>query len=405
MINQILEVQNTLLDDFAKEEFYPRNIFKKLTYDNFITGIVGPRGIGKTTFLLHEVLKHGSREGKAIYVSADNIYFLQNRLFDLVSQLYKETDIQLICIDEIQKYENWQQELKNIADSFRRLRVLFTGSSMIELISGKYDLSRRVTLHHLHGFSFREYLEFYHSISLPMYSMDDILHNHVQISQNLSISKPLKYLKEYVRVGYYPFFKIFTTESEKFEAVNNAVQKSIYEDISILHNLKTPSLIVIEKLFKYVLSSQPGEISAYKLAGILNKDFESISEYFYYLEQAGLVRFLYSAQSGKAHLRNPTKIYPENCTLIYSNYIPMHADAEKGKVRETFVLNHLQNAGQQTFYGKSGDFETNGITLEVGGKNKGTNQIKGIKDSYILADDITVGFQNTIPMYLLGLLY
>lgn len=405
MINQILEVQNTLLDDFEREPFYQRNIFKKFTYDNYITGIVGPRGIGKTTFLLHEAMKRGAREGKAIYVSADNIYFLENRLFDLVNQLYKESDIQFICIDEIQKYDNWQQELKNIADSFRHLRILFTGSSMIELVSGKYDLSRRVTLHHLHGLSFREYLEFYHNVSLPVYSIEDIINNHVKISQNISISKPLKYLKEYVRVGYYPFFKIFSTESEKYEAVNNAVQKSIYEDISILHNLKTPSLMVIEKLYKYVINSQPGEISAYKLATILNKDYDSISEYFYYLEQAGLVRFLYSAQSGKAHLRNPTKIYPENCTLIYSNYIPMHADAEKGKVRETFVINHLQNADERVFYSKSGDFEINGITLEVGGKNKGTKQIKGIKDAYILADGITVGFQNTIPMYLFGLLY
>lgn len=405
MIDQILEVQNTLLDDFETEPFYLRNIFKKLTYDNFVTGVVGPRGIGKTTFLLHEALKHGAREGKALYVSADNIYFLQHRLFDLVNQLYKETDIQFLCIDEIQKYENWQQELKNIADSFRRLRVLFTGSSMIELISGKYDLSRRVTLHHLCGLSFREYLEFYHEISLPILSLDDILSHHTQISQKLSITKPLKYLKEYMRVGYYPFFKNFTTESEKFSAVNNATQKSIYEDISTLHNLKTPTLILIEKLYKYVLNSQPGEISTYKLSTILNKDYESISEYFHYLEQAGLVRFLYSGQSGKAHLRNPVKIYPENCNLIYSNYIPMHADAEKGKTRETFVINHLQNAGKKVFYSKSGDFELNGITLEVGGKNKGLTQIKEMDNAYILADGMTIGFQNTIPMFLMGLLY
>lgn len=404
-MEKILEIQKTLLDDFETEPFYQRNLFNKITLDNHITGLVGPRGIGKTTFLLHQVLTHGARQGKAVYVSADNIYFLNHRLFDLVDQLYKETDVQLLCIDEIQKYENWQQELKNIADSFRRLRVLFTGSSMIELISGKYDLSRRVTLHHLHGLSFREFLEFYHGISLPVLTLEDILINHVQISQNISVSKPIKYLMEYLRVGYYPFFKNFTSDSEKFQAVHNAVQKTIYEDISTLHNLKTPTLMVIEKLYKYVLNSLPGEISAYKLSTILNKDFELISEYFHYLEQAGLVRFLFSAQSGKAHLRNPVKIYPENCTLIHSNYLPLNTDATKGKARETFVLSHLQNADRQVFYSKTGDFETDGVTLEVGGKNKRTSQIKGIKNAYILADGITIGSQNTIPMYLLGLIH
>jgi predicted AAA+ superfamily ATPase len=405
MLEQILEIQNMLLNDFEKETFYQRNIFKKFTLDNFITGIVGPRGVGKTTFILNQAISHGAREGKAVYVSADNIYFLQNRLFDLVNQLYKETDIQLICIDEIQKYANWQQELKNIADSFRRLRVLFTGSSMIELISGKYDLSRRVTLHHLYGLSFREYLEFYHGISSPIFLIEDLLKNHLQISQNLSISKPLKYLKDYLRIGYYPFFKIFSTESEKFQAVQNAIQKTIYEDISTLHNLKTPTLLVIEKLFKYVINSQPGEISAYKLSNLLNKDYELISEYFHYLEQAGLIRFLYSAQSGKAYLRNPIKIYPENCTMIYSSYLPMHSDAEKGKARETFIINQLQNAGKKMFYSKKGDFEIDGVTLEVGGKNKNTSQIKGIKNAYLATDGITVGFQNSIPMYLFGFLY
>jgi len=405
MQGQILEIQNTLLDDFEKEAFYQRNIFGKLTYDNFITGIVGPRGIGKTTFLLHEALIHGAREGKAVYISADNIYFLENRLFDLVNLLYKETPIEYLFIDEIQKYDNWQQELKNIADSFRRLRVVFTGSSMIELVTGKYDLSRRVTLHHLHGLSFREYLEFYHDISLPILSMEEILKNHSQLSQNLTIPKPLMHLKEYMRTGYYPFFKMFNTENEKFQAVQNAIQKSIYEDISILHNLKTPTLMLIEKLYKYVINSLPGEISPYKLANTLNKDYEHISEYFHYLEQSGLVRFLYSAQSGKAHMRNPVKIYPENCTLIYSSYLPIHTEIEKGKTRETFVLNHLQNTGKQIFYSKTGDFETDGITLEVGGKNKGRAQIKGIKDAYILADGITTGFQNTIPMYLFGFIY
>lgn len=404
-MEKILDIQKTILDDFEKESFYERNVFKKITYDNHITGLVGPRGIGKTTFLLRQAQILGAKQGKAVYVSADNLFFLENRLFDLVDRLYKETDVHLLCIDEIQKYDNWQQELKNIADTFRHLRILFTGSSMIELTSGKYDLSRRVTLHHLYGLSFREFLEFYHDTRLPTFSLQDILKNHLSIAQELSIFKPLKLMKEYWQIGYYPFFKTLSTEHEKFQAIANATQKTIYEDISTLHSLKTSTLMVIEKLYKYILNSLSGEISVYKLANALDKDFTSISEYFHYLEQAGLVRFLYSAQSGKAHLKNPIKIYPENSNLIYSSYLSLVEDAMKGKVRETFVLNHLQNAGKQVFYSEVGDFKVDDVTIEVGGKNKSAAQIKGVKNAYVFADDIIVGSGNKIPLYLLGLLY
>lgn len=401
----ILAIQKTILDDFEKEPFYQRDVFNTISYDNHITGLVGPRGIGKTTFLLQQTLLQGARQGKAVYVSADNIYFLKNRLFDLVDRLYKETDIRLLCIDEIQKYENWQQELKNIADTFRHLKILFTGSSMIELVSGKYDLSRRVTLHHLHGLSFREYLEFYHDISLPILSMEDILKDHLKISQEISIPKLFKYFKEYLRTGYYPYFRNFSSESEKFQAISNAALKTIYEDISVLHSLKTPTLMTIEKLYKYVLNSLPGEISPNKIAHALGKDFENISEYFRYLEQAGLIRFLFTGQSGKAHLRNPIKIYPENCNLIYSNYLPVNEEAVKGKERETFVLCHLQNCGKKVFYSENGDFKIDDVTLEVGGKNKSSSQIKNMKNAYVLADDITIGSANKIPLYLLGFVY
>lgn len=89
-----------------------------------------------------------------MYVSADDVYFLERSLFDLVDQLYKETDVRLLCIDEVQKYPNWIQDLKNISDTYLDFRLVFSRSSMIDLIRSKYDLSRRVTTYHLHGFSF-----------------------------------------------------------------------------------------------------------------------------------------------------------------------------------------------------------------------------------------------------------
>ncbi len=401
-MQQLFELQKLLLDQFQQQPFYNRHCFAEINFDNSVTGILGMRGVGKTTFLLHTILNENKDAVKALYISADHIYFLENKLLDLVEKLYKETDVRLLCIDEIHKYPNWQQELKNTADFYLDFKILFSGSSMIDITHSKFDLSRRVTLYRLHGLSFREYIEFTQDIKLPAFNFTDLLAQHEKLAQSISIPQVLKHFNEYLTTGYFPFFKRFSDPLQILQAIENIVQKTIYEDIAILFDLKTPTLLIIEKLYKYVVNSQPGELSAYKLASALSKDFDSISTYLHYLEQAGLVRMLHKKQSGKAYLRNPIKMYPENANLIYASNLSQPQDMLIGKVRETFVINQFQNAGLLVYYSESGDFEVNGITFEVGGKNKTRRQIKDEKNAYILADGILTGSKDRLPLFLLG---
>lgn len=400
----LFDLQKVRLDQFREEPFYQREVFSHIQLENNVTGILGTRGVGKTTFLLHTVLNANQSNVTALYVSADYIYFLENKLLELVDRLYKETDVRLLCIDEIHKYSNWQQELKNIADIYTNFKILFSGSSMIDILHSKFDLSRRATLYHLHGFSFREYLEFTKNLKLPKITLKELLQRHSHFSEKLNISAVLKLFKDYLQIGYYPFSKRFSNPLLTFQAIENMVQKTIYEDIANLYDLKTPTLLVIEKLYQYVVNSQPGELSAYKLANVLSKDYESISGYLHYLEQAGLIRMLHKKQSGKAYLRNPIKMYPENTNFIYACQLSQPEDMVIGKVRETFVLNQLHNANYAVHYTERGDFEVDHIIFEVGGKNKKTSQIKDIENSFILADGILVGNKNRIPLYLLGFL-
>lgn len=401
-MQQLFEIQRIILEQFEKLPFYARALFEKITLNNRIVGIVGSRGVGKTTFLLSTVLKN---KEKSLYVSADNLYFLENKLIDLVDQLYKKTDIRLLCVDEIHKYPEWNQELKNIYDTYLDFKILFSGSSTIDLIRSKYDLSRRVTLYELHGFSFREYLESHLRLKLPVYTLEEILNNSVAIAENLKIPHVLKHFNTYLRVGYYPFFYTLIEDPEKFQAIQNISQKTIYEDIGTLHSLKTPTLGLIERLFKFVLSSSPGELNASKLSSRLGKDFESISSYLHWLYEAGLIRFLFSDKSGSAALKNPVKMYPENPNLLYAGYAPMLESSQIGKVRETFVLCHLQNGHYPVYYTTKGDFKVGDLFFEVGGKSKTLSQMKGEKNGYVIADEIIVGDYSKIPLYLLGLLY
>lgn len=405
-MNDLFEIQRVILEQWDESQIYHRSFYDQIHWDNHATGIVGPRGIGKTTILLLQAIKRGAREREALYVSADNLFFLKNRLIDLADWLYKETNVKYLCIDEIHKYTNWVQELKNIIDIYKNLRILFSGSSAIDLIHSKYDLSRRVTLYNLHGFSFREFLEFYLNIQLPVYSLDELVKNHLTIAQALPVQQILKYFREYLREGYYPFFKLFTQLQEKYQAVENSTQKTIYEDIATLHKMNSTNLVIIEKIFKYVINSSPGELNIHKLSKYLEKDHETVDNYLKYLNEAGLIRFLYSEKSGKAILKKPVKMYPENTNLIYANYLlPQQADNVLGKIRETFMVNSLQNAGHQLFYSETGDFKVVGdYYFEVGGKHKKLTQLKNQQNGYIVADNLITGSKNTIPLYLFGFL-
>lgn len=405
LVEKLFEIQSVILNDLKGVYYYPRDILSKVSFDNYATGIVGQRGTGKTTFLQRQALAHNALSGEALYTSADNLYFLDNKLIDLVDSLYKETRVRLLCLDEIHKYPNWEQELKNISDTYRNFKVLFSGSSMTDIVRGKFDLSRRVTLHHLPGLSFREFLQFYHQKEFPTIELDELLSDPVAINNQISFKEALLYFKEYLSVGYYPFFHRFSDDVEKYNAVINSAQTTIFEDIAVHHKLKTPTLMVMENLFKYVLQSNPGELNINKLANALNKDHENVKTYLYYLEQAGLLNFLFTDKKGKAFLKNPIKIYPENTNLHYAYYYSVINETMIGKIREAYVVNQLKNAGYVPYYTKQGDLKVDQYTFEIGGKNKSDTQIKSVDKAYILADGITSATFKRIPLYYVGFLY
>src|SRR5690554_6815134 len=165
-----------------------------------MVGIIGARGVGKTTMILQHI-KENLDTKKALYVSADDIFFGKNRLIDLADDFYKNAG-EYLFIDEIHKYTDWSRELKNIYDSFPTLKVVFTGSSVLDILKGSSDLSRRAVIYKLQGLSFREYLQFFHNYDVAVYSLKQIIDNEVKLPD---IQHPLPLFNEYISYGYYPF--------------------------------------------------------------------------------------------------------------------------------------------------------------------------------------------------------
>ena len=179
---------------------FKRYLYNQISWDNRLIGIIGARGVGKTTMVLQHIRENLDSK-KALYVSADDMYFGDNKLYDLADNFYKNAGEHLF-IDEIHKYPNWSRELKNIYDSLPSLRIIFTGSSVLDILKGSADLSRRAIIYKLQGLSFREYLKLFHNYETGIYSLEQILNHEVKLKD---VKHPLPLFNDYLKRGYYPF--------------------------------------------------------------------------------------------------------------------------------------------------------------------------------------------------------
>jgi len=371
-----------------------------------IAGIVGARGVGKTTFLLEYLRKNYPHSDQAIYISADNIFFAKNTLLDFVQWFMKTYDGQLICIDEIHRYPNWSQELKNIYDTFPKLKIYFSGSSSIDLVKQKFDLSRRALLKYLPGFSFREYLEFTLKENYTQLTLAEITSGKRELYDKVAKTpRLLGHFQDYLKIGYYPFSKEINNESEFHQALMNVVDKVIEGDIAPYYNLKTSTLPVFKQILYFVATTPPSKINVGKLSKNLGKDFTDVASYVDMMMEAGLLRYLLHDRHGYAFIRNAHKVFISNPNLAYAIAHSIGQDAQVGTIRELFAVNSLQDAKYIPFKPQQGDISVENYTLEVGGKNKGGSQLTGAKNSFLVKDDVLYGDKKVIPLYLLGFLY
>ena len=389
----------------SRTTHHTRYLYPSFNIVNRLTGLVGPRGVGKATLLLQYIKNKLLNDGKAFYFSADLICFQQASLLEFVGNLHSVEGYQIIFIDEIHKYQGWNQELKNLYDSFPSLKIVFSGSSMLDLIEGSHDLSRRAKLYRLHGLSFREYLNFALDLNLQPMSLEDILENPTAcLSQLKKVDRILPHFEEYLKQGYYPF--VFEDPHSYYEKISRVIDKTIFEDIANYYNLKTPNLQYFKRLLTYLTSIPPGDLNMHNLAKSLGIDHKTVEHYVTILAAVGLIREMRPYEGGSPGLRKPSKILLNNTNLIHTMQQYLGGQPSKGMERELFFVQSLQNADIEVFYSKQADYRTKDAVFEIGGKNKTRDQLKGVDEpSYLVKDDILQSVKGDIPLFLFGFLY
>lgn len=391
MVDESLYAYMRLQLELTCSDFH-RYLYNDVNWNARMVAITGARGVGKSTMVL-QYLKTQISDCKVLYISADHTFFTTHTLVEVADDFSKEAG-SLLIIDEVHKYPDWSRELKQIYDTHPDMKVIFTGSSVLDIIDGVADLSRRVLHYTMYGLSFREYLGLFHHISVPKYSLDEILDGKAHIEGMLH---PLPAFREYLSEGYYPF----AIEGDFPLRMQNVITKTIESDIAQYAGLRATTAKKLKKMLAVISGLAPYKPNADNLALEIGISRNSVQDYLSLLERAQLIGQLRDDTGGIRGLGKVEKVYIDNPSLMR---VLSGGETDVGNMRETFFYNQMR-VKNDVISSRQSDFKIEKYTFEVGGRKKGKKQIEDIPDSFIVKDDIEFAQGNVIPLWAFGLNY
>ena len=401
-LGEFFSIQMKLLTQVPKT--CRRFLNEKVDWDSRLLGIIGGRGTGKTTLLLQYLAEQDKHEQGHLYISADHIRVQAIGLYEIASQFFRFGG-ETIMFDEIHKYTNWAQEVKNLYDSFPIVKIFFSGSSTLALQKGKADLSRRALFYTLPGLSFREYVYFAHGLEFQPVSLLDLLKDHVHLASEILKKGPiLGHFRDYLTHGVYPYF--LEGIEHYHPKLLNVLEKVLYEDIPAAIGIKTSNVAVLKRMLWLVATSQPFMPNVERMSRNLTISKAYVYSYMDSLERAGLLSNILPSMTGYRLVRKPAKIYMENTNLLRAIVGELGATGQEGTIRETFFAHQIKSSGMNIRIPVRGDFSVEDRYLfEIGGKKKSGKQVEKVEEAFVVRDDIEIGYSNIIPLWLFGFLY
>lgn len=381
---------------------FVRSVMDEIDWEGTrLIGIRGARGVGKTTLLLQHIKMHyGLGTKKALYLNLDSAYFTRHDLMDTVQTFYTSGG-ECLLLDEVHKYPHWSQYVKNIYDLYPSIKIVFTGSSLLQILNAEADLSRRCISYEMQGLSFGEYMRFYHKVELPQCTLDDIIQNAEDICESVNGKcRPLEFFGDYLRSGYYPFRK--ENPNQYSTRVENVVDMILGIELPQQRNVNVGNVRKLKSLLAVLATEVPMLVDVSKMSKMTELSRVSLTSYLQYLNDARLIRLLYSDATSVKRMQKPDKILMENPNLCY---ILNLGHANEGTVRESFFCNQMAYR-HGVEYTKPADFVIDGnIVVEVGGSSKDGGQIADRENAYLACDGIDYPYGKKLPLWLFGLTY
>jgi predicted AAA+ superfamily ATPase len=373
---------------------FVRYKYNEIDWTMSLLCIVGPRGVGKSTMLLQHILNlrdSGVKKENYLYVSADHIFFSTHSLSELADEFVKEGGTNLY-IDEVHKYKGWSKEIKSIYDIHKKLNIVLSGSSVLDIEQGAADLSRRIVMYEMQGLSFREYLELFKGIKVPIHSIQQILANNISIP---GIEHPLPLFREYLAHGYYPF----AVEGAFPVRMEQVIAQTVEVDIPQYADMKVSTARKLKKLLMIISKLAPFKPNFESLAREIGVSKNNVPDYLLYLAMAQLISQLRDDTGGLKGLGKVEKVYIDNPSLMT---VLASGNPDIGNMRETFFYNQTR-VRNETISSRESDFRIGEYTFEIGGRKKGKKQIENVENGFIVKDDIEFGHGIVIPLWAFGL--
>lgn len=377
-----------------------RGFDNKIDWDNQMIGIKGSRGVGKTTLILQHIKKNFKADESVLYASLDHFYFLENSLYNTAEAFHKKGG-KLLALDEVHRYPNWSVELKNIYDDFPDLKVIFTGSSLLQISKGKSDLSRRALMYNMPGLSFREFLNFETNLNFEAVEFEELLQNHRQIAiEIIDKIKPLAFFGAYLQNGYYPFY--LENRRAFHQKLGEVLQMVLDVDIPQYEQIQIANIPAIKRLLQIISGSVPFKPNYNTISQRSGISINTVKSYMGYLAEAELILLLRSTAKSMGNMGKPEKIFLHNPNLMYTM---VGNNVDIGNIRETFFYNQVSQVAQVHASPQSDFLVNQKHTFEIGGRSKNHKQIENLDNAYLAKDDIEIGYENTIPLWMFGFLY
>ena len=386
----------------ATSTAYVRSLMDEINWNTRLLAIRGARGVGKTTLMLQYLKMHYEGDGReALYVSLDNVYFTRHSLGEFVEQFYMRGGKHLF-LDEVHKYPEWSREIKNIYDEYPDMRIVFSGSSLIQILNAEADLSRRCIAYDMQGLSYREFLKLYYGIDVRRYTLDEILTAPDAICADVNAKcRPLAYFDEYLQMGYYPFR--LEGNDDYYTRIENVANMILEMELPQQCGLDVGNVRKLKALLAILATEVPMMVDMTKLSLMSGVSRTTLLAYLQYLYRARLINLLYSDLDSLKKLQKPDKIYLENPNLLYVFSLD---EVNKGTLREVFMTNQLSYSHQVEYSSRRADYTIDRrYIIEVGGKSKDGKQVAGESEAFIAADNIEYSVGNKIPLWAFGFLY
>ena len=397
-MEQLLEKSQRLLARVVDR--YRRSTLKPINWQWQLNGIVGARGTGKTTLLLQQLQELQQAGNKVLYATLDDLYFTENRLYTLAVNFYNQGGNYLF-LDEIHKYPSWSRELKNLYDTLPELKITFSGSSITEITRQDVDLSRRALIYELPGLSFREYLVLSEGLALSSIPLSELLRHHMAIAADLTQSfRPIEQFKAYLQHGYYPYF--MEKERDYQLTLEQTLQLVIEVDMKYQQGFNPTKSRKLLQLLRVIAASAPFKPNISKLSERIGINRNTLVQYLHYIERARLVRLLNVPDKDISVLQKPDKIFLDNPNL---QYVLNPTQIDVGSLRETFLASQISPVHELHLHRQADFIIDHQYVIEVGGKSKPSRQIAGLSDAYLAVDNLEIGHDHRIPLWLFGMLY